>query len=495
MIFLSLTQIYNLSILQSKVPTDWKKGKISPIYKGKGTESDPSNYRPISVLSHLSKIIEKHVNSVCLTYFQKHDFFSTDQSAFLKHHSTITSLHKVNEDWLESIENGEISLVCYFDLKKCFDTLCHKTLLFKLEKYDFNHNSIAWFKSYLQDRNIATFCHNTLSDFQPVNIGVPQGSVLGPFLFLIFINDFPLCVSHSNLFADDTMISASSNEFDLFCKNLQSNVTEATEWFSDNKLAVNIDKSCTMVIGSQQRITKYCFNDSLDIVYHNKSLSNKDSYCYLGLEIDSCLTWNNHITKLSKKLGPVIAQLQRIRPFLSQAQLNTLYFSFVQPHIDYGLTIWGFSSKTNIQKIQRFQNRAARIITNNFDFSTSATAIIRNLKWLNVIQRRDYLLCILTYKSLHDQSPNYLSDLLTRCRDVHTRKTRLAESSALQVPFGKTQYFHPSFQIQAPNLWNNLPASVKNSPSLQIFKNNYKSAFSHNRMLFYCNKLLIFSYM
>ena len=136
----------------------------------------------------------------------------------------------------------------------------------------------------------------------------------------------------------------------------------------DGSLIINLDKSCTMVVGSQQRITKYCFNDSLDIVYHNKSLSNKDSYCYLGLEIDSCLSWNNHITKLSKKLGPVIAQLQRIRWFLSMAQLTTLYCSFVQPHIDQILTIWGFSSKTNFQKIQRFQKRAACIITNNCFF-------------------------------------------------------------------------------------------------------------------------------
>ena len=467
----SLSSLYNLSLSTCHVPADWKQAKITPIYKGKGSKTDPSNYRPISVISHIAKILERHVNAQCLSYLESHSFISDDQSAFLKYRSTITALHKVNDYWLEAIDNGLVSSVCFFDIKKCFDSLNHSVLLFKLKKYGFTSSALGWFQSYLSNRTHATNCNNNLSNFKCVHIGIPQGSVLGPLLFLIYMNGLPVVVSKSlcSLFADDTMVAPIAETTNKSLSFLASDVKAISKWFFQNKLTINVTKSSTMLIGTSSRITPHHLKNTLGITL-DKELSNTDEYCYLGITVDSCLTWEKYIVKLCNKISPIVANLQHLRHFLTNEQINTLYFSYIQPHIDYGLTIWGHCANRLILKVQRFQNRCARIVTQKFDYEIRSNTILRELKWLNVSQRRDYLTCILVFKCLNGLAPSYLSDLLTARSIIHSRSTRQTSANLLHIPFARTNYFQRSFQIYGPKIWNTLPSHVREANTIQEFK-------------------------
>ena len=342
-----------------------------------------------------------------------HNFISCDQSAFLKSHSTVTSLHKVVDNWLTNIDNGLITCVCFFDITKCFDAIDHDILLFKLKKYGIKENELQWFSSYLSDRSQATSVHNTLSDFLPVQAGVPQGSILGPVLFLLFINDLPQHVHSCNLYADDTIIERSGDNLNDILRNTQSDIDNLTSWFSSNKLTLSVAKSCFMLIGSKRRISQLSVQESIGLTIGDTSLSYNSSYKYLGLQIDSSLSWNEATTNVCKTLRSRLSALQRLSSLMPLTHINNLYYAFIQSHIDYCLSLWGYTSNENIAKVQRFQNRAARILSQNFDYNTTSESLIHNNGWLMVTERRDYFTLLNVYKALNNLSPLYLTDFYT----------------------------------------------------------------------------------
>ena len=182
-----LAKIINLSLKKSYFPSDLKCARVTPVYKSKGSYDDPGNYRPISVISYFAKIMEKIIYRQLFTYISNHNFISPAQSAFLKNHSTITSLLHTTSNWNNAIDKGHVSLVCFFDISKCFDCINHSLLLDKLTIYGILNTENRWFRSYLTGRTQATRFNNTLSKFETISIGVPQGSVLGPLLFLLFV--------------------------------------------------------------------------------------------------------------------------------------------------------------------------------------------------------------------------------------------------------------------------------------------------------------------
>ena len=247
-----------------------------------------------------------------MLYLETHQFISPDQSAFLKHHSTVTALHKVTDNLLNNIDEGLITCVCFFDIAKCFDSLDHSILLLKLDKYGIRNNTLLWFKSYLSDSTQATFVHNSLSPFLPIITGVPQGSILGPTLLLLFINDLPQYVRCCNLYADDCMVECSGNTVPDILVNLQSEVNKLSNWFKANKLSVSLTKSCSMLIGCQQRLKEYVGLDTLGITLNNSPLCNKSSYIYLGLGLDSTLSWDNAAANVQNKLSSRLAILQQL---------------------------------------------------------------------------------------------------------------------------------------------------------------------------------------
>ena len=243
------------------------------------------------------------------------------------------------DTWLENIDDGCITGVCYFDVAKCFDSLSHEVLLFKIRKYGIRENEYNWFKSYLIGRKQATLCHNKLSNFSSVKSGVPQGLILGPLLFLLFMNDLPMGIQDISMFADDTMVQKSGKILSNITTVLQHDIDAASRWFRQNRLKLNIDKSCMMFIGSQQRfynVEPFEIHPYID----GNDLALCDTYKYLGLTVDAHLSWNNHVDNLCGKLGSSIGVLYRSSKILPKHCLIPLNYSKIQSVIDYGLTIF-----------------------------------------------------------------------------------------------------------------------------------------------------------
>jgi hypothetical protein len=466
-----LTNLFNLSITQCYVPDDWKKARVTPIYKGKGSHSDSSNYRPISVICHIAKIFEKCVQYQLMYYLEDHCFITCDQSAFLKNNSTVTAVHKAVDNWLNNIDDGLITVVCFFDIAKCFDSISHSVLLFKLEKYGIRDNELKWFTSYLSNRSQATLAHSSLSSFLPVKTGVPQGSILGPLLFLLFINDLPKFVQSAYLYADDSLIDRSGTSLDEIIPLMQSDINSLCDWFSSNKLTLSIHKCCSMIIGSSQRIKQYETFTSLGLYINDTPIAYCLSYKYLGLEIDNTLSWRNAILNVCKLLRSKLAAVQRLCKFIPLEKGNILYYAHIQSHIDYCLTVWGHTTDENISNIQRFQNRAARIISQNFNYhNVNGFSLVLTMGWLTLEERRDYLTLITVYKSLNNIGPYFLSDMFTYISDIHSRPTRQSEHGDLYIPQVRTNYMKRSLQFNGPSLWNKLPLHIRNANSLNSFK-------------------------
>ena len=468
--------MFNVSLCNGNVINDWKTARITPVYKGKGTKTELGNYRPISVIGHIPKIFEKCVHDQLLAYLETYNFLSVDQSAYLKNHSTQTLIHKITDTWLENIDDGLITGVCYFDVAKCFDSISHDVLLFKLNMYGIFDLEHKWFYSYLNCRTQATLCNNILSDFALVKSGVPQGSILGPLLFLLFMNDLPLGLSDCSMYADDTMVQCPGTTFCDVNNVIARDIENLSLWFNNNRLKLNVDKSCIMYIGSIQRL------NSLNIGNHphgpfvnDKILDISSNYKYLGLTVDSNLSWNKHVEELCCKLGARVRVPYRLSKILPVECLKSLYFSMVQSVIDYGLTVWGHTSKQNILKVQRFQNRAARICTTCYDFNISSSSLIKSLGWLTVTKRRDYLTLVLMYKCISSTAPDYLCDLFTYTNDIHDRNTRSADNMNLYVPKASSSSYSKSFSVFGAKLWNSIPCNTRNAPNIKIFKDMCKT--------------------
>ena len=464
-----LAFMINISFNTGVVLSDWKKARICPIYKGKGSKTEKSNYRPISVLGHITKIFEKCAHGQLLSYLEQHDFISVDQSAFIKHHSTQTLLLKVVDNWLENIENGLITGICYFDVAKCFDSISHDILLFKMGKYGIRNTEINWFKSYLNGRLQATYCNNILSNFSPICAGIPQGSILGPLLFVLFMSDLSMGIFEIFKYADDTMIDCYAETMDPLNSELQMNIDNVDTWFKQNKLRLNINKTSLMYIGTRQRLDTCVELTSDPLKMDDQIITINDNYTYLGLTVDGTLSWNKHVDMLCNKLKSRLG-VYRLSQILPRHCLVNIYFALIQSVIDYGLTLWGHTSNSNINKVQKFQNRAARICTQCFDYTISSSELLLDLGWLNIVKRRDFLTCILIFKCMSGEAPNYLCDLFMDLSYIHNVNIRSATERNLYVPFAHSSYYKKALSVYGPNIWNKLPNEIKTAQNISQFK-------------------------
>ena len=251
-----ITKFANASIHTKCFASDWKLSRVTPIYKGKGDSNDKGNYRPISVIGHIAKIIEHEITNQVVTYLESNKLLTNDQSAYRAQHSTQTALHKVVDDWLYNITDGLHTTVCSFDIRKCFDTINHSILCKKMDKYGFHDDDIDLFRSYLSNRKQIVKCHNEISQMCDIHIGVPQGSVLGPILFLLYVNDINQHVhigAACNLYADDTLVYCSANNVDTLQECTNNSIACIKQWYDMNKLVINTAKSNVMVVSSKQR--------------------------------------------------------------------------------------------------------------------------------------------------------------------------------------------------------------------------------------------------
>ena len=467
-----LCKLFNVSLTTGILPKDWKAASVTPIFKGKGEMSDKSNYRPISLISHISKLFEIFVHRQLLDYLQDNNLISIDQSAYLKLHNTQTSLHRVLDDWIDNTCFNTITGICSFDIKKCFDSIDHTLLLKKLELYGIVNDEIRWFKSYLSNRSQVVKCHGNVSNEKVVNVGVPQGSVLGPILFLVFINDISQHVftGTANIFADDTLVYCTGNDISETKVKLQNCVDEISKWYRLNNIIVNEDKCCSMVINPKKTKEECNFNISVN----NSVINNVKSMNYLGLEIDDTLTFNQHVKRLSKALYLKISKFARVCKSIPREISIKIYNSTIQPTIDYVISVWGCTSQNNINKIQRQQNYCARVIEKNFDYvNYRGLTLVKKLGWMNIKERYFYFQTLLIFKCIHGLAPHYLTNNIIMEIEIKERKTRKHDMD-LYLPFPESELHKKMFIYRGARLWNSLPSQLKEIVNLNQFKKHLK---------------------
>lgn len=464
-----ITYICNLSIEVGQFPSKWKEAKVVPIFKS-GSRSDCNNYRPISVLPVLSKILEKHVYCHLYKFLQDHNLLMNTQFGFRKDHSCQTAVLSITEQIYQAINEGKFLGLVQLDFSKAFDLVNHKLLLEKLKLYRCNTSAINWFTSYLCNRMQKVVLTQTESAPSKIVSGVPQGSILGPLLFLMFINDMPELVSQSQtlLYADDVTFAYADTNVETIEENLNENCQSASDWGMDNDMYLNAKKCNSTLFATKQKL-RLTDNTSLKIKINNDNIPHAQNTKLLGVHLDSELTWKDQITHVHNEVVKNIYLLKQIKEYLSINDRKLFYNSYIQPHLDYCNVIWGNCAKYLLNDLCKLQKRAARLILGK-DISTPSHELFSELNWMPLEERISFNRSVQVFKCLHKLCPKGLQNVFTPASSIHSHPTRSAvDKNNLYIPPVHTK----SFSYLGATTWNGLPSNVRNTTSINSFKHAY----------------------
>ena len=431
-LFKPLCNLFNFSLEAMKVPSVWKKSNIVPIHK-KNSMSDLRNYRPVSLLCCLSKVMERIVFKYIFNFFKDNFVLSDDQSGFQPGRSTTTQLIEIYHELCKSLDSGKEVRVVFLDISKAFDRVWHLGLIYKLKLAGINGNLLGWSTDYLSDRYQRVVINGQYSDWGEINAGVPQGSVLGPLLFLIFINDIVLTVSNCNirLFADDTCLFLEVDNrtecATLINEDLKNIATWAKNWFID--FSATKTKSLTV---SNKRDSH--LNPA--IIFKEEDIEEVSSHTYLGVQIANNLKWKDHISNVATKARKKLNLMLPLKFKLDRKSLEIMYKSFVRSTMDYASVIWGGSYKSDIDKLEKVQIDAMRLITGATARSNIAALYVET-HFQTVKERIDFSIVCMMYKLMNGLCPSYLHNLLLS--NPERERYSLRSQNKLQLPFCPTR--------------------------------------------------------
>ena len=470
-ISLCLSKIINDSFLHGIFPDKLKIAKVTPIFK-KGSRTDKSNYRPISVLSIFSKIFEKLVYKRVYNYLEYRNILNEFQFGFRANRSTSHALLSTIENLKEFLDKGSFGVGLFIDFKKAFDTVNHHILLNKLEFYGFRGVVNKWFQSYLTGRNQNVSINGINSSLKAISCGVPQGSVLGPLLFLLYINDLPYCSNRLvfQLFADDTNIFFSSKNLDLIQTTLNIELKNVSQWLNANRLALNIEKTNFVVFHSPKKKP----HKVLSICIDNQSIREATSVKYLGVLIDSTLSWRPHISELSKKIAKSVGILSKLRHYLNTDILISIYYSLIYSFIIYGIEIWGQTYVSYLKPISTLLKKTVRIVTFS-DYRCHSEPIFKLLNLLKFSDLISLSLLKFVFRWKNKLLPACFSNYYDFLSDTHSHQTRQSSNDNIFLTHKRSDQFGKrSIKYSGALLWNLVPYEIKSSSSLSIFSKKIK---------------------
>ncbi len=447
----SLTKIFNISLHTGQVPKQWKFANVTPIYK-KGAKDQADNYRPISLLCITSKLLERCIlNKI---YNEIIPNISRLQHGFLRGRSTVTQLLLVLEQVVQNLDNNLQTDFIYLDFSKAFDSVPHHLLIHKLKSFGISGSLLAWFTDYLHDRFQRVVLEGETSDWLPVLSGVPQGSILGPFLFLLYINDMAQGISSSStmaLFADDAKVFRCIHSLDD-CTALQDDLNSLMEWSDTWQLSFNKSKCKQLSFNSKP--------DTNTIVYTmgDTSLERVTNFNDLGIIVQNDLKWDEHINLKVSKANSLLGLVKRTLGYNAPTKAKLAYYNaIVKPVLSYGSVIWSYTSKQNLRNVESIQRRATKYILD--DYTSNYKTRLMSLKLLPLSYTKEINDCCFIYKCLHHVYDLDIREILN-FNDPAISRTRLGQQPfSLRTPLASNQA-KDFFSRRAVAAWNSLPASL-----------------------------------
>ena len=423
----------------------------------------------------LSKPLEKHVHNHLLNHLERNKLLSPTQSGFRPKHSCQTALTKMCENWLSAINNSEMVGAVFLDFKKAFDTVNHSILINKLELYTGDETSTYFFKSYLTNRQQYVSVNGEQSMGGTIISGVPQGSILGPLLFCIFINDLPLIVSAkdsstnkqsivtNDLFADDASLYSSNNNPSIIEASLQNSLNITSQWCKNNRMVIHPDKTKCMMITTRQKHQKNA--SSLNLFINDSQIQQVDRHRVLGVTLDKEFKWLPHLENVLKHVSRNLYLFSRVKHFADQESMLLFFYGHFLPSINYASNLWDSCADLHIKKLNACHRRAIKIIHSGKDLSTDEK--FKQLGVLTLEKQLQLNKAVFMYKTVNNLAPEYL--------DIYVKKATFRYGSTnLIIPPTRIDLYKSSLSFSGSLLWNSIPKHIRNKSTVSGFKTCFK---------------------
>ena len=455
-----LKYIFMQSLNTGNIPEDWRQALVHPVFKG-GNPKQAENYRPISLTCICCKMMERILTSSIVTHLEEANLLSQNQHGFRKDLSCESQLIMLCQDTMSSVDQRNSVDLAFIDFSKAFDKVPHSHLINKLITYNLDQNVLRWVRAFLTNRTQRVAVENSYSDEIAVTSGVPQGSVLGPLLFLLYINDLPDKIKcNIRMYADDVVLYANVSSNEYFNCTLQADLDELSRWCRKWEMSINVKKCAVMRMTRQKSVVlpKY-YLETLEVPVVQK-------FKYLGVYISNACNWQDHICYVVSKGNQMLRFIKRNFRGCPQLVKETVYLSLVRPLLEYASCVWDPSGEGLKHELEMVQRRAARFVLDDYARNSSVTHMLSRIGWNTLEIRRKINRLSIMFKMYHGTSkldvsnvilePNYIG------RHDHRRKIRRIQSRLLP--------YHNSFFPRTIREWNNLSAAVLEIESFNEFK-------------------------
>ena len=442
----TLTYIYNLCIQKNVFPTAFKRAKVIPLPKTKTISTDLNDYRPISILSVLAKPLERHIHKHLTYFLETHQLFHSFQSGFRCVHSCQTAVTRLTDIWLSAFNHRQMSGAVFLDFRKAFHLVHHGILLKKISTYNLSIASIAFLRSYLQDRLQCVLVNGTYSQETSITSGVPQGSILGPLLFCIFINELPLCLTRASvqcdLFADDGTPDTANDNIDNIRRDLQQSLYDVSGWCCRNRMALNPSKTKCMLMATRPKKRKKR-KRNLNLKFENTPIEQVLKHRLLGVTVDEQLKWQTHINNMCRTVSRNIFLLSKLSQIVSQKSKLAFFLVHIISHMNIYFKCMGWMCRC-AHEVAVFSPQTCRIP--NLDYKLKCCA----LKLLPLDKKLLLSKCVLMQKVVHGKAPQYLKDLMIPSERLHVHRNKQL------LPRTRIDIFKTSFSFSGSLASNSL---------------------------------------